>query len=564
MGQWAEPEIDRYQQTLFAPTLDAMIPSDHPVRLFDELLRSMDWSAWEGRYNLRIGQPPIHPRVVAGVILYGLTRGVRSSRQLEYACGNAVDFMWLAERQGIDHSTICAFRGRFRGALKDLFKQMGQLAMRMGLVRLNEVGLDGTRIRANSSRHGMATAATLAGRLAALDDQIEAMLSAAEAADAEAGLCEGSRGTAAHLPRHLADAARRRARLEQALAQARAAEGKAGDQAQREGTADEADAATPADPARKQQQQQQQQQEQKQEQKQEQEQHKKKKGPRVPVADPESTVLPNKEGGYAPNYTVLAAADGAHGLLVDAAVIADNDEGAHTLETVDRVTDRFGERPARLLADTAFGSGPILAGLVARGVEGYIPQAQREDRASNPAHRADPTAAVPEADWPRLPRSTRTGKLDRAAFLYDGEADCYWCPMGHRLTRWQRRDRDRRRGRVENWLYRGAWCEECPLAGECLSGRGSRTVSRDVYEALREAMDARLGSEEGQARYRRRSPIAETPHAVTKGQMGVRQFLTRGLEQVTTEWWWVCTAYNLKKLVRLVTGMRERLWALAV
>jgi len=49
MGQWAEPQIDRYQQTLFAPTLDGMTPADHPVRLFNELLRSMDRSVWEER-----------------------------------------------------------------------------------------------------------------------------------------------------------------------------------------------------------------------------------------------------------------------------------------------------------------------------------------------------------------------------------------------------------------------------------------------------------------------------------------------------------------------------------
>jgi transposase len=551
MGKWADPQIDRLQHTLFAPTLDAMIDGDHPVRLFDELLRAMDWSAWEARYPRTVGRPPIHPRVLAGIILYGLTRGVKSSRQLEYACQNSIDFMWLAERQTIDHATICGFRNRFRTDLKGLFKQLGRLAMRMGLVRLNEIALDGTRIKANSSRHGTATAKTLEARLAALEARIETMLSEAQAADEQEALF-GSDGTPAHLPRSLSDAQGRRARLAKALAAAEAKEARGGTKAKSTaavtepegapvpsaGAAAEAPPASAAPP-------------------------KAKKAPKVPVADPDSTVQPNKEGGFAPNYTVLLAVDGTHGLIVDAEVLPGGDEGAQALATVDRVEAALGEHPERFLGDGAYGSGANLAGLEARGVEGFIPQAQREDTAANPAKRGDPTAPVPESEWAHLPRNTRTKKLDRAAFVFDRAQDCYFCPMGHRLGFLRRQDRHRQKGRVGNRLYRGTACVGCPLAGECVAGkRAYRTVSRDEYEDLREAMDERLGTAEGKATYRRRSWLAETPNAVVKERMGVRQFLTRGLEKVKTEWWWVCTAFNFAKIVRLVLAMRRRLWAL--
>ena len=61
-----------------------------------------------------MGQPPIPPWVMAGVVLYRLMRRIRSSRQLEYACGHNIDFMWLAEGRGIDHSTFCEFRTKFK------------------------------------------------------------------------------------------------------------------------------------------------------------------------------------------------------------------------------------------------------------------------------------------------------------------------------------------------------------------------------------------------------------------------------------------------------------------
>ena len=104
MSRWNQAPLIREQAVLFSPTLDAVISEDHSVRLVDEVLRQMDWSAWEQRYCLVAGQPPIHPRIVAGAILYGLTLSIRSSRKLEDACRNRMDFLWLVEGREIDHS----------------------------------------------------------------------------------------------------------------------------------------------------------------------------------------------------------------------------------------------------------------------------------------------------------------------------------------------------------------------------------------------------------------------------------------------------------------------------
>lgn len=140
MARWATAPMDRTQTVMFSPTLDQMVPEDHPVRLFDEVLRRMNWSSWEATYVLVQGQPPIHPRVVGSVLLYGMSQGIRSSRRLEWACSYAIDYMWLAEARTIDHSTFCKFRTDFGRELKDLFRQIGRL--RQFLLR----GLDNVRI----------------------------------------------------------------------------------------------------------------------------------------------------------------------------------------------------------------------------------------------------------------------------------------------------------------------------------------------------------------------------------------------------------------------------------
>lgn len=69
MNQWNKPVIDREQIALFAPTLDAFLDPDHPVRVVDEILRRLDFDSWEREYDRCVGQPPIHPRVMAGVLL---------------------------------------------------------------------------------------------------------------------------------------------------------------------------------------------------------------------------------------------------------------------------------------------------------------------------------------------------------------------------------------------------------------------------------------------------------------------------------------------------------------
>jgi transposase len=297
----------RDQIVLFSPTLDASISDDHPVRLLDEILKGLDWSAWEAEYDGRKGQPPIPPWVMAGVILYGLMRGIRPSRMLEYLCGHNVDFMWLAEGRVIDHTTICRFRTRFRGPLKDLFRQLGKLSLQMGLIRLVEVAFDGTRVKANASRLRTWTAERLEAALKELDALFE--------------------------------------QLRELLAQAQAA-----DESRRKDGINVA-----KNPAQ------------------------------IPKADADSRVMPNKEGGYAPNYTPLVATDAANGMIVDCDVIAAPSEQTETLATVDRIEETFGRKPEKMLADTAHGTGSNLAGMEGRGVDFYTPMASQTPEEGNPA-----------------------------------------------------------------------------------------------------------------------------------------------------------------------------------
>jgi hypothetical protein len=112
-------------------------------------------------------------------------RGIRSSRKLEEACNYRFDFIWLVEGRHIDHTTFAKFRTRFHQPLKELFKQIGRIAMALGLIRLGEVAFDATRAKASNSRFATRTAKTLEEKLQVLDELFEHLSSQLNAADAE-------------------------------------------------------------------------------------------------------------------------------------------------------------------------------------------------------------------------------------------------------------------------------------------------------------------------------------------------------------------------------------------
>ena len=511
--KWAEPAVRRER---FVPSLERMIAENDPVRLFEEILAGLDWSAWEAQYKCNgLGQPPIHPRIIAAAILYGMYRGIRSSRKLEEACCYRFDFMWLVECRRIHYTTFAKFRTRFHAPLKELFRQIGRIAMNLGLVRLCEVAFDGTRVKANNSRYNTRTAKTLEQKLQALDELFEQLAAQTQAADDE----QASRGSSIWLPDQLADLEQRRQRVAAALARARAA-----DEARRQQNID-----PDKNPAQ------------------------------VPLADPDSRVMPNKEGGYAPNYTPTAITDGASGFIVDCDVLARVNESDALAESVDRVQETFGRKPEKMLTDAGNNSGQNMAAMQERGIEFYAPAESLQPQPGNPACRDDPHQPVPESEWSKLPRNNQ-GRLDKSCFVYDAQADQYFCPQGQPLPYEQTKRERRGEKQYVRRVYRCATCAGCPLASVCLAANSQhgRTINRDQHEALHEQTAARMADPAARAIYNQRPRIAETTFGILKSVMGLRQFLLRGLEKVKTEWRWATTAFNVVKLVRAIARLRAK------
>jgi transposase len=192
------------QMFLLPPQLADWLPEDHLVYFIRDIVRQFDLSAFTGDYDgSRGGQPAYHPTMMVGLLLYAYCVGEPSSRRIERATYESVPFRLLAADQHPDHDTISEFRKRHLKALSDLFLQALRLCQKAGLVKLGHVALDGTKMRANASKHKAMSYDRLCKSDAELTAEIKQLLDEAAATDAaeDARYGRGVRGD--ELPQEL-------------------------------------------------------------------------------------------------------------------------------------------------------------------------------------------------------------------------------------------------------------------------------------------------------------------------------------------------------------------------
>jgi len=141
------------QLLMLPPSLDEWLPKDHVVYFVSDLVDSLDLSAIYASYGDERGYPPYHPVLMTKLWLYAYVRAVRSSRMLERATLEDVAFRVLCARNEPDFRTLAAFRRRHLTALGALFLQVLKLCRKAGLAKLDHVAIDGTKVKANASKH---------------------------------------------------------------------------------------------------------------------------------------------------------------------------------------------------------------------------------------------------------------------------------------------------------------------------------------------------------------------------------------------------------------------------
>ena len=372
-------KIDR--PLLLPPVVRDFVAKDHLARfVLGLVVDELDLIEITATYSGVKGQPPFDPRMMTALLLYAYCRGIYSSRRIAQACRERVDFMSIIALDPPDFRTISGFRKRHLKALAGLFLQVLKLCEKAGLVKLGHVALDGTKIKANASKHKAMSYERMEKRAAELEAEVAKWLSAAEAADAEEDKLYGRDKTGEEMPDWVADKKRRAEKIRTAKAELEAeakaaAEAKAKEDAaaeekrQAEGRKKPGRKAAPpsGEPDPK---------------------------ARKNFTDPESRIMKSKDG-FVQAYNAQAAVDAEAQIAVAQDVTQDVNDKQQLVPMTDAIETNLGRKPGQLSADSGYCSDANLEALETRGIDGYIATGRAKNAA---AGTAEASAAAPPAD----------------------------------------------------------------------------------------------------------------------------------------------------------------------
>ena len=174
--------VDRQTDYLFPPSVEDWLPENHLARFIVEVIDRLDLAELTRQYAGR-GSAAHHPAVLLGLLIYGYATGIPSSRKIERSTYDSVAFRYIAANTHPDHDTLASFRRRFGAQMEQLFVQVLMLAREMGMLKVGKISVDGSKIKANASRHSALSWGHIKKIEQQLRQEIVQLLAAAEAED---------------------------------------------------------------------------------------------------------------------------------------------------------------------------------------------------------------------------------------------------------------------------------------------------------------------------------------------------------------------------------------------
>jgi len=309
------------QDLLLPPSLQEWLPEGHLVYFVSEVVDQLDLSAVHAVYGgEKRGQPPYDPRLMIKLLVYGYCTGVFSSRRMQKRLQEDIPFRVLAAGNDPDFRTISDFRKIHIATLQNLFEQVLEMALESGAVKLGRVSVDGTKVKANASKHKAMSYGRMQEKQKQLREEVKGLLQQAEAADEEEDRRHGNkRGD--ELPDELR---RRETRLAKIKKAKKVVEQRAREKAAAGGK--EAAAAKKAKPEEKDQ---------------------------YNFTDPESRIMKGGDG-FVQGYNAQAAVEAERGLIVGQLVTEAANDKEQLEPMVEAIEQQSGQRPQAILADTGY------------------------------------------------------------------------------------------------------------------------------------------------------------------------------------------------------------------
>ena len=367
------------QQLLLPAALQEWLPSDHLAHFVSDVVDQLDLSPIMARYQSEErGGPPYHPRMMVKVLVYGYCIGVASSRRIALRLHEDIAFRVLAANNTPDFRTISDFRKNHLGALAGLFLQVLELCRKAGLVKLGHVALDGTKMKANASKHQAMSCGRMKEKEAQLAREVDELLKRAQEVDEEEDRRYGRDRRGDELPEELSFRESRLRKIREAKA-ALEAEAAAAEQAEGKGRNP---SGVPADKAQRN------------------------------FTDPESRIMPAPGGrDFIQGYNCQAVVDRAHQVIVAARATNRPTDKGQAVGMIQETVLNTGAVPREVSADAGYYSAQTVDDLYALGVDPFVaPGRTRHGTAIPPAPRGRIPGHLSAGDRMRRKLRTKRGR----------------------------------------------------------------------------------------------------------------------------------------------------------
>lgn len=362
--------VEFNQHLLFPSNIFELLPKDHECYLYTDLFQQLDTSVVESSYKLK-GQNAYHPRLIVSILIYAYSRSVFSSRQIERRCREDLSFMFIAQMNCPNFRVLSDFRKIHGAFFQDCFKQTVKLALALKLASLGHISLDGSKFKANSSKHKAMSYGRLKEKEQALSAEIDALIEQAKRCDQEEDKAYQER-TGYELPE---DLKHKQTRLTQIKAAKLALE-------QRE------EQINPGQDIEDKKQ--------------------------ISFADTEARIM-GKKGNFDYAYNAQISVDADRQIIVGLHISQNANDKQEIEPALKAFQDTAGRLPDQLSADNGYWSGDNLQALEHSSTDAYI--------ATDQGEKAHKTA---------LDKSDR--KLVKADFDYHEADNSFTCPEGQVLT----------------------------------------------------------------------------------------------------------------------------------
>jgi transposase len=357
------------QRALFPSNIFDLLSEGHDARVFLDLIGQLDTSELEQKYSVR-GQNAYHPRLVAGIMIYAYSQGVFSSRQIERKCSEDLGFMYVSQMNCPNFRVLADFRKNNPDFFKSCFQQTVSLAVMAGLASLGHVSIDGSKFKANTSKHKAMSYKRLKEKEAELAKVIEELTQ-------KAGICDDQEDeelkdqTGYEIAEELKDQEKRLEKVRKA----------------KKALEEREEKLNPGKPIEDRKQ--------------------------ISFADEDARIM-GKNGNYQYAYNAQISVDKDHQIIVGEHVSQSANDFDELAPALEEIVNATGEMPEKVSSDNGYFSGKNLNTLEENEIDGYVAPGKGE--ATQDAGAKSPSA-----------------KLAKSDFTYDPERDCFRCPEGQEL-----------------------------------------------------------------------------------------------------------------------------------